>query len=333
MKTEQRWFRFGQLTALAAVAGCLLGAVVGLAWAAGATSVRCYDQAEIASDQILLGTIAQVDGSDEKLVRRLEAVVLGRAPLPGKTRVLDSAAILTRIKQSGIDPAQLDLQIPPEVVVNRAAVTVGREQIEQIIRGYIQQQAAGAADALRIKDIRISEPVVLPQVQLTTRVVAPKNTEWAGTIPLSVVFTVGEEVEKRVWVTVSLERLTRVVVARRPLGRYKPIDDDDLEVKAVDAAGLPADCITNPETVIGKRTRRPVDTGTVLRPDLVEFPPLVKNGDRVRIIAETSGLRISAVGQAKQKGCQGELIQVVNLDSNKVIHARVVDAQTVKIDF
>jgi flagella basal body P-ring formation protein FlgA len=333
MKTEQRWFRFGQLTALAAVAGCLLGAVVGLAWAAGATSVRCYDQAEIASDQILLGTIAQVDGSDEKLVRRLEAVVLGRAPLPGKTRVLDSAAILTRIKQSGIDPAQLDLQIPPEVVVNRAAVTIGREQIEQIVRGYIQQQTRGAEDALRIKDIHISEPVVLPQGHLTTRVVAPKNTELAGTVPLSVIFKVDDEAEKRVWVTVSLERLTRVVVARRPLGRYKPIDDDDLEVKAVDAAGLPADCIINPEVVIGKRTRRPVDAGTVLRPDLVEFPPLVKNGDRVRIIAETSGLRISAAGQVKQKGCQGELIQVVNLDSNKVIYARVVDAQTVKIDF
>jgi len=124
-----------------------------------------------------------------------------------------------------------------------------------------------------------------------------------------------------------------VVVARRPLGRYKPIDDDDLEVKAVDAAGLPADCITSPETVIGKRTRRPVDTGTVLRPDLVEFPPLVKNGDRVRIIAETSGLRISAFGQVKQKGGQGELVQVMNLDSNKVVYARVVDSHTVKIDF
>ena len=125
------------------------------------------------------------------LVRRLEAVVLGRSPLPGKTRALDRAVILTRIKQSGIDPALLDLQIPSEVMVTRAAVTVGREQIEQIIREYIQQQAAGAADELRIKDIRISEPVVLPQGPLTTRVVAPKNTEWAGTIPLSVVFNVG----------------------------------------------------------------------------------------------------------------------------------------------
>jgi flagella basal body P-ring formation protein FlgA len=322
-----------QAAALAAAVVYLLWAGAGIAWTAGPASVRCHEQAEIADDQILLGSIAQVDGSDAQLVSRLEGVVLGRSPLPGKTRALDSAGILTRIKQSGIDPAQLDLQVPAEVVITRSAITVGREQIERIIRGYIQQQAADSADALRIKDIRINEAVVLPQGRLTTRVVAPKNAELAGTIPLSVVFSIDGEVEKRVWVTVDLERLTRVVVARRPLGRYKPIDDDDIEVKAVDAAGLPADCITNPEMVIGKRTRRPVDTGSVLRPDLVEFPPLVKNGDRVRIIAETSGLRISAFGQVKQKGCQGELIQVVNLDSNKVIYARVVDSQTVKIDF
>ncbi len=101
----------------------------------------------------------------------------------------------------------------------------------------------------------------------------------------------------------------------------------------LDVAGLPADCITDPEMLIGKRTRRPVDTGTVLRQELVEFPPIVKNGDRVRIIVETAGLRISALGQVKQKGCQGELIQVVNLDSNKVIYARVIDSQTVRIEF
>jgi flagella basal body P-ring formation protein FlgA len=76
-----------------------------------------------------------------------------------------------------------------------------------------------------------------------------------------------------------------------------------------------------------------VDAGTVLRPDLLEFPPLVKRGDRVRIVLESAGLRISAFGQAKQKGAQGEMIPVVNLDSNKVIHARVVDSHTVRIEF
>lgn len=312
---------------------CLAWSAGGFAGEAGPTSVRFYDQAEVLTDQILLGCIARVDGSDAQLVAALEEIVLGRSPLPGKSRSLDRATILTRLKQSGIDPARIDLQVPTDVTVTRASITIGREQIEQVIRDYIQQQAGGQAETLRIKDIRFPEPVVLPQGQLVTRVLAPKNTEWAGAVPLTVAFKVDGDAEKRVPITVSLERLAKVVVARRPLGRFKPIDDEDIEVKAVDVAGLAADCITNPEMLIGKRTRRPVDTGTVLRHDLVELPPIVKTGDRVRIIAETSGLRISALGQVKQKGCQGEMIQVVNLDSNKVIHARVVDSQTVRIEF
>jgi flagella basal body P-ring formation protein FlgA len=301
--------------------------------AAGPTSVRFWDQAEVAADQILLGRIARVDGTDPQLAAALEAVVLGRSPLPGKTRALDRGTILTRLRQSGIEPAHLDLQIPAEVMVTRAAITIGREQIERIAREYIQQQAAGPGETLRIKDIRVAESVVLPQGQLVTRVLAPRNTELAGTVSLTVVFRVDDDAEKRVWVTVSLERLTKVVTARRPLGRFKPIDAEDLEIKTVDAAGLPADLITDPEVLIGKRTRRPLDSGTVLRHELVELPPIVKNGDRVRIIAETPGLRISALGQVKQKGCQGELIQVMNLDSNKVIYARVIDSQTVRIEF
>lgn len=333
MKTTAQRDRGIRASASIVVGGCLLWAVVALAGTAMPTSVRCYEKADIASDQILLGDVAEVDGGEADLVRRLEAVVLGRAPLPGKTRGLDRTTLLNRIRQSGIDPALLDLQMPPEITIVRAAMTVGREEIEHIIRAYVGQQTRGAGGSLRIKEVRTSEPVVLPQGLLTTRVVGPKNADWVGMVPISVFFKVDGEAEKRVSATVSIERLTRVVVTRRPLGRYKPIDDEDIEVKALDAAGLPADCITNPETVIGKRTRRPLDSSSVLTSDAVEFPPLVKHGDRVRIIAETSGLRVSAFGQVKQKGAQGELIQVVNLDSNKVIQARVVDSQTVKIDF
>jgi flagella basal body P-ring formation protein FlgA len=302
--------------------------------AAGLTSVRVYDRADVAADQILLGGIAQIDGDDAAFVRQLHRVILGRSPLPGKTRTLDPALLLSRLKQSGIDPEQLDLQIPSEIVLSREAVTIDRDQIEQIVRAFLQQQAgAKPGIAIAIKDIRVPESVQLPKGPFTARVSAPKNSELAGQLPLQVVFTVEPDFERRIGVTASLEQRVNVVVARRPLGRFKPIDAADVELRAVDVAGLPADRIDDPDVAIGKRTRRALDSGTVLRPDLLEFPPLVKRGDRVRIIAESTGLRISAFGQVKQKGAQGELIPVVNLDSNKVIHARVVDAMTVRIEF
>lgn len=313
------------------IGAVLLGQPLG---AAGLTSVRVYDRADVAADQIRLGGIARIDGDDAAFVRKLQDVILGRSPLPGKSRTLEPATLLSRLRQSGIDPEQLDLQIPPEIVLNREAAAIERDQIEQIVRAFIQQQAGEKpGEAIVIKDIRVPEPVQLPKGPFTARVIVPKNSELAGHVPLQVVFNVEPDFERRIGVTASLEQRVNVVVTRRPLGRFKPIDAADVELKAVDAAGLPADRMDDPEAVIGKRTRRALDAGTVLRPDLLEFPPIIKRGDRVRIIAESPSLRISAFGQAKQKGAQGELIPVVNLDSNKVVHARVVDSMTVRIEF
>jgi flagella basal body P-ring formation protein FlgA len=101
----------------------------------------------------------------------------------------------------------------------------------------------------------------------------------------------------------------------------------------MDLANLPADVIIDPEAVLGKRTKRAIGAQTVLRQNLVEFPPLVRRGDVVVIIVETEGLKATALGEVKKKGRIGERIPVINFDSKKILHARVVDANTVKVDF
>jgi flagella basal body P-ring formation protein FlgA len=70
-----------------------------------------------------------------------------------------------------------------------------------------------------------------------------------------------------------------------------------------------------------------------LSTDLVELPPLVKRGDLVTIIARLEGLKITTLGEVKRKGRQGERIPVLNIDSRKVIFARVIDANTVAVEF
>jgi flagella basal body P-ring formation protein FlgA len=301
--------------------------------AAGPVSVRLLDRTEIGEDQVLLGRIARIDGDDAALVGTLRGLVLGRAPLPGKSRTLDADFIHLRLRQCGIDPAALDLQIPAEAVVTRAMIEIGRERIEEIVREFVARQSAGRPEPVRLKEVRNVEPPALPPGRLHYEVSAPRNAVLSGTVPLSIQFRVNDDFEKRIWVTAVLESRAAAVVSRRPLGRLKPIEEDDVEVRAVELGELPADYITDVDALIGKRARRAIDANTVLRPDLVESAPVVKRGDRVVIIAETKGLRITAVGQAKQKGAPGERIPVVNLDSNRVIQAQVVDGRTVRIEF
>ncbi len=71
----------------------------------------------------------------------------------------------------------------------------------------------------------------------------------------------------------------------------------------------------------------------VFRTDIVERPPMVKRNDRVSIVAESEALRITAAGEVKESGCRGDRVKVVNLNSNKEIIARVLDPQTVRVEF
>jgi flagella basal body P-ring formation protein FlgA len=175
--------------------------------------------------------------------------------------------------------------------------------------------------------------VVLPKGRVTYKVVSPQNIDFFGLIPLSISFNVNGLFQKKVLATVDIEVLTEVVVTKRPIGRYKMITEDDICLQKRDMSNLSSNIITNSEDVLGKRAKRAINAKTVLRADLVEFPSLVRRGDIVSIIAESDSLRITALGEVKEKGRKGQRIRVVNLDSKKGIYARVLDSNTVVVDF
>jgi flagella basal body P-ring formation protein FlgA len=301
--------------------------------AADITIVKVLEKAEIDKDKILLGEIAKIKGENQTLVQRLRAIVIGKSPLPGKSFSIDDDYIEIRLKQNGIDLSQIKLQAAEKVGVTRSFVEIPKERIEKIVLDHLYRMIPWERDKVKIKNIRASQKVILPKGKITYRIVPPKNTDYLGSIPVSVYFEVNKHFEKRAWVTVKIEVLTEVVVTKRPLGRNKLVTLDDIHLKKRDLADLPSDVITSFEDVLGRRTKRTLSVNVVLRPGLIELPPLVKRGDVVMIIAESDSFRITTLGEAKARGCRGDRIKVLNLDSKKSIYARVVDSNRVRVDF
>ena len=104
-------------------------------------------------------------------------------------------------------------------------------------------------------------------------------------------------------------------------------------MQTMDVTSLPANAVLALDDIKGQRARRNIGPRTVLRKDQIEFPPAVKKGDRVLIVAQSGGLRITTTGEVKNAGKVGDRIRVQNLDSNKTLFARVIDARTVQVDF
>jgi len=296
-------------------------------------SIRVLKKAEIEDDKILLGKIAVIKGENFEFVQKLQAIVVGRAPLPGKSRQIDEHYIKNRLKQNGIDLSRIILKVPEKNEISGSFIEISRERIEKIALDFIYKKIPYERNRARVKKIRVNRSVVLPKGRVTYKVVLPRHMDFFGLIPLSVVFNVNGLFQKKVSVTVDIEVLTEVVVTKRPIGRYKMITEDDISLQQRDMSNLSFNIITNYEDVLGKRAKRAIDAKTVLRADLIESPPLVRRGDIVSIIAESNALRITALGEVKEKGRMGERIRVVNLDSKKGIYARVLNSNTVMVNF
>jgi flagella basal body P-ring formation protein FlgA len=291
-------------------------------------------QSEINKDEICLEDIARVTGDDPALVRKLQGIGIGKAPLPGKSRRIDKAHIQLRLKQFNIDASQVKVNVPDNAEVVRGVAQLPKEKIHEVVLAYIRQALPLKNVNVRVKEIQFKNDTILPKGVATFKVEPPGNRDLSGKVPLAVSIYVGGKLEKKVWAVADIEVLKEVIVAKRPLGRNREITENDIELKEMETANLPSNALTDYGDILGKRTRKTIDVNAVLRADMIEFPPVVKRGDVVVVVAESGGLRITALGVVKEReGREGERIRVENLDSKKGIYAQVVDSKTVKVDF
>jgi len=321
------------LSILLIVLGLIILATPGCLYAESITSISVYEKATVEKDEILLGGIAGTESENPILIRKLKNIIIGKSPLPGRSRYIGREYIKLRLKQSNIDLPELALQVPEKIKVSRSFVKISREEIKKIVSDYIYEKEFWDKNNTRIINIQISKLPLLPRGGITYKVTPPKVLNGMGTIPLSVLFLVDGEFYKKVKATVKIKIFKEVVVTKKPLGRYRTITQDDVHMQKMDITNLPNDIITNYKDVLGKRVRRNIWAKVVLRAEYIEFPPLVKRGDTVLIVAESEKMKITALGEVRKSGRRGERVKVINLNSNKRIFARVIDENTVKVDF
>ena len=312
----------------------MLTGLLSFAWASDRVVIKGFEKAEISDDNIVLGKICTVNGMNGPLVARIEKIVLGRSPLPGSTRRIDDDYIRLRLKQAQVDLSQIRLLIPQNIIVVRESVVISREEIKGAVSDFIYANIPWDRDRVRINNIQVSQDVTLPKGKIAYRIEPLKNSDFKGKVAFPIHFNVNGLFQKRILVTAHISVLTNVVVAKRPVRRYGRITEEDIELREKDLARMPSNIITDPDEVLGKRAKRAIGADTVLRPDLIEYPPLVKRGDVVMVVAESAGLRVTALGVVSEReGRRGERIKVENLDSKKSIYARVLDSKTVEVDF
>ena len=215
---------------------------------------------------------------------------------------------------------------PHEKVVREA-------EVRKVIETFLAQRAAPLNAQVSVKKIGYSGDLKLPAGEIGYEVVAPERWEGYGNASLALVVRVDGEVKKNVTVLVEVEALAEMVVATRTLERGEVVTRSDLALARRDLAHVQGRFLQNVDEAVGLMVKSTTRANSPVRGDYLEKVPVVKSGQMVTIVAENEVVRITASGRAKGAGAVGDQIIVQNSSSQKDVAARVLDANTVRVDF
>ena len=134
-----------------------------------------------------------------------------------------------------------------------------------------------------------------------------------------------------IFVPAQVKLFRDVVIVNHPLKRGMVIDYADVTLRERDISLINQGYLTATELAVGQKLLRPVITDQVLTLTHLEQVATVRKGDHVVISARSGTLSVKMPGEALSDGGLSEQIRVKNLNSKRVIRARVTAPGQVEV--
>ncbi len=125
--------------------------------------------------------------------------------------------------------------------------------------------------------------------------------------------------------------VVEVPVLARRVSPGDVIGADDIDWQEVRAEQTGSDIAATDAQVIGMTPRRGVPVNQPVRLRDLQSPRLVDKGALVTITLASANLSLSAQGKALQDGGRGDVIRVVNTQSNRIVEATVAGPNLVAV--
>jgi len=286
----------------------------------------------VSADNLRLGSVSILRSADEKLLKKAEAVALGRSPWTKERIVIDRRTILSRLACCGIRTADLQITGAPAVTVTGKHKVLSAEAIVRCAESYLARHPPAPAGC-RWQLLARPREMILPGPE------APElKAELASGAPphhVKVKITVqagGKAMGTRA-ALFQLRYPTRRAVATKGISPGQAVTPANAKIETV-MAPRPAKADWAPP--FGKIAAARLAPGAVIRPTQVAAPKLalvVRRNQTVVMRIEGPGFTITALGLALQNGRPGESIKVRNIDSNRVLTAVVAADGTVRPTF
>jgi flagella basal body P-ring formation protein FlgA len=269
-----------------------------------------------------LGEIAVIKGQ-QSLLKKANDVALGRISLPDRKIIIDRPTILARLAGSGIDSSRVTFIGAEKVTIGQIHQIISSEDFIETAINFLKANPPDAS-ACRFDLVRKPEDLVLPgkteDLQLS---ISPAASEIKNQARVRIAVFAGEKELETREVTFRLKYTCRQIVAKIDIPQGAALGPDNTKIEQVISDNAEPHNQRLPYGHVAKRRipANTVITANMAGPALPEL--LLERNQSVLIKINTAGLSVTATGKALQQGRAGEYIKVQNLDSQRIIMAKI----------
>jgi len=329
------------IPSVAAILACVV-----VTAAADAAEIRLKPQARTSASVVTLGDVADVFAADAFQGEQLRGIELGPAPAAGRRRYIRVREVQDAVWTRGISLAlhqfsgveQTEVTGPADVATVEDAPAF---QADPAQRDRAEKTVANLILAHLRKQTNPREPfqvgLALDDTQVETvlaygtrLVVQGGAAPWVGAQQFTLGLTDGKrQVGFAVDAVATLP--PGVVAVVKPLSAGSIIHPGDVELRSPAGVNPNMQPFRRIEDVVGQETTWSIPTGTVLTPQSVRRPIVVRRGQPITVYARSAGLRVRTTARAREDGGLGDLITVEPLQSRDAFFAKVTGVQEAEV--
>jgi flagella basal body P-ring formation protein FlgA len=131
--------------------------------------------------------------------------------------------------------------------------------------------------------------------------------------------------------TGSVVETVEVAVSLRALAAGAIVKDSDLAIERRPKAQVGADALGTAHEAVGLAVRSTVRAGAPLRRSDLMKPQVVHRDENVTLVYEVPGIMLTTRGKALESGAEGDVINVLNIQSKRTIQGTVSGPNRVTI--
>ena len=296
---------------------------------AHAFDITFKKQATVDGAIVKLGDVATIDTISET-AKALLTIPVANAPAPGEKVYLRSLNIKKYLSSSQTLPEDIEWMGAAAVELKRNGITINSKRMLDIIADYLRAQKDSLPRAV-IRFIPTSHPLpfTLPMGKMSCDVI-PSNPGILSSSRFSLIFRIDDRVVKNMSIRGRIEARANIITASIPLKKgtiLKPhhLSDTVMDISEVKDPGF------SEEEFVGKKLKRSLRAGSPIKISMVESLPVIHRGEKVKIVVQSGSMLLTATGLAHSDGKVDDLIRVQNINSNKVVYARVAGPGIVEV--